>query len=320
MHIDKPMIERFKELSVGYLTGSLSEQEADEFVRLYRSSPDYVRIYDEMERVHAGGLVIRYEGEKAINYTIVKSRIAKATKRRRAFTVMSSVAAAVVACLLKLNYLWGVREAQVRQSDMVCRQVEEDTHMILPDGSGVWIKAGSSLSFHSEKFETERSVTLIGEACFDVRHDMYHPFVVKTQSMNVKVLGTVFNVNTMGTDQLVETTLARGSIVIQDVQGKDVLFVRPGQQVIYEGSENFQVNELRAWEYLLDRYGTVTIPDAPLSEIVDVLERVYGGRITVDIPQGVCPIVTFGFNKGDDCKEVIERLRIISGCGVTMSE
>lgn len=320
MHTDIPMIERFKELSVGYLTGSLSEQEADEFVRLYRSSPEYVEIFDETERIYADSLVIRYEGEKAVNYTIVKSRIAKASKRRTVFTIWASVAAAVVACLFTLNYLWGVRETQIQQSDMVCRQVAEDTHMILPDGSGVWVKAGSSLSFHPDKFETERTVTLEGEACFDVRHDMYHPFVVKTQSMNVKVLGTVFNVNTMGTGKAVETTLARGSIVIQDILGKDVLFVRPGQQVIYEGCENFEVNELRAWEYLLDRYGTVTIPDAPLSEIVDVLERVYGGRITVDIPPGVCPIVTFGFNKGDDCKEVIDRLRIISGCGVTMSK
>lgn len=320
MHIDKPMIERFKELSVGYLTGSLSEQEAEEFVRLYRSSLEYVEIFDETERIYADSLVIRYEGERAVNYTIVKSRIARVAKRRKTLAIWSSVAAAVVVCLFTLNYLWGVRETQIQQSDMVCRQVAEDTHLILPDGSGVWVKAGSSLSFHPDRFETERTVTLEGEACFDVRHDMYHPFIVRTESMNVKVLGTVFNVNTMGECKAVETTLARGSIVIQDVQGNDVLFVRPGQQVIYEGSENFEVNELRAWEYLLDRYGTVTIPDAPLSEIVDVLERVYGGRITVDIPQGVCPIVTFGFNKGDDCNEVIDRLRIISGCGVTMSE
>ena len=55
------------------------------------------------------------------------------------------------------------------------------------------------------------------------------------------------------------------------------------------------------------------------AEIVDVLERVYGRKITVAIPKGVCPIVTFGFNKGDDCKEVIERLGIVSGCGVSMS-
>lgn len=319
MHNNIPMIERFKELSVGYLTGSLSEQEADEFVRIYRSSPEFVKIFDETERLYTDSLVIRYEGEKAINYTVVKSRIDKASKRRKIFAFVSSVAAAAAICLFVLNRFQSTMEEQVLQSDMVCRQAVEDIHMILPDGSGVSLKAGSVLSYNSERFETERIVSLDGEACFDVRHDRYHPFVVKTESMNVKVLGTIFNVNTKKEDKVVETTLACGSIVIQDAQGDDILFVHPGQQVVFENRDNIRINELRAWEYLLDRYGTVTIPDAPLSEIVDVLERVYGRKITVSIPKGVCPIVTFGFNKGDDFKEVIERLGIVSGCGVSMS-
>lgn len=116
-----------------------------------------------------------------------------------------------------------------------------------------------------------------------------------------------------------ETTLARGSIVLQDFSGNDVLFVHPGQQVVYEDKENIRINELRAWEYLLERYGTVTIPDAPLSEITDVLERVYGVSIEVNIPDGICPIVTFGFNKGDGCNEVLERLQMISGCSVSVA-
>jgi ferric-dicitrate binding protein FerR (iron transport regulator) len=317
MHIDIPMIERFKELAVGYLTGSLSEHEADEFVRLYRSSPEFVKIFDETERLYTDSMIIRFEGERTINYAVVKSRIEKASRRRRFFAVLSSVAAAVVVGLFTLNHLWTNADEQILQQDMVCRQVTDDTHMILPDGSSVSLKAGSVLSYNPERFETERLVSLEGEACFDVRHDMYRPFVVKTESMNVKVLGTVFNVNTMRPGKIVETTLARGSIVIQDVKGEDLLFVRPGQQVIYEGSEHIKVNELRAWEYLLERYGTVTIPDAPLSEIVDVLERVYGRKIVVAIPEGVCPMVTFGFNKGDECSEVIERLAIVSGCKVS---
>ena len=320
MHIDKPMIERFKELSIGYLTGSLSEQETDEYVRLYRSSPEYVKIYVEIERAYTSGLVIRYEGEKAINFAIVQARIAKTSKRKKVFAIVASVAAAVVACILNVNYLWGEQETLIQHSDILCRQVEEDTNIILPDGSWVWVKAGSSLSYDPDKFESERTVILDGEACFDVRHDMYHPFIVRTESVSVKVLGTVFNVNTRKEYKAIETTLARGSVVIQDVQGEDILFVHPGQQVVFENRENFKVNELRAWEYLLERYGTVTIPDAPMSEIVEVLERVYGVKIAVDIPPSVCPIVTFGFNKGDDCKEVIERLRIISGCGVSVSK
>lgn len=319
MHNNIPMMDRFKELSVGYLTGGLSEQEADEFVRIYRSSPEFVKIFDETERLYTDGLVIRYEGEKAINYTVVKSRIDKASKRRKIFAFVSSVAAAAAICLFALSRSQSTVEETVPQSDLVSRQATEDTYMILPDGSSVSLKAGSVLSYNSERFEIERLVSLEGEACFDVRHDRYHPFVVKTKSMNIKVLGTLFNVSTNKAEDLVETTLARGSIVIQDVQGNDVLLVRPGQQVVFEDKDNIQVSELCVWEYLLESYGTVTIPDAPLSEIVNVLERVYEKKITVDMKKGECPVVTFGFNRGDDIREVVERLRIVSGCGISMS-
>ncbi len=312
------MIERFKELSVGYLAGNLSEQDAVEFARLYRSSSEYVKTFDEIERVYTAGLVIRYEGERTINYSIVKSKIAKSSKRRKIFAIISSVAAVLVVSLLATDILWRANETPIHKSEIISHYVSEDTHLILPDGSGVRIKAGSTLSFSPDQFEADRSVTLEGEACFDVRHDIYRPFIVKTSSLHVKVLGTVFNVNTMGHNAGVETTLARGSILIQDIHGEDVLFVHPGQQVIFENREQFIVNELRAWEYLLERYGTVTIPDAALTEIVGVLERVYGRRISVDIPKGACPIVTFGFNKGDDIREVLERLKMISGCGVSV--
>lgn len=315
MHNDTPMIEHFKELSIGYLTGNLSEQEALEFARLYNSSSEYVKVFDEVEKTYTAGLVVRYEGVKIINYSIVKARIEKASRRRRIVAWISSAAAVVF--LFAFGGLWYLNDSEVAQTEMLSRNIMEDSHIILPDGSGVWVKSGSTLSYDPETFESERTVTLKGEACFDVRHDMYHPFVVRTETMNVKVLGTIFNVNTQTQGNGVETTLARGSIVLQDFSGNDVLFVHPGQQVIYEDKENIRINELRAWEYLLDRYGTVTIPDAPLSEITDVLERVYGVRISVSIPDGVCPIVTFGFNKGDGCDEVLERLQMISGCSVS---
>lgn len=317
MHNDTPMIEHFKELAIGYLTGNLSEQEALEFARLYRSSPEYVKVFDDVERTYTAGLVVRYEGEKIINYSIVKARIEKASRRRRGIARISSAAA--VALLFAFWGLWYISDSEVDQPEMLSHSIVEDSHVILPDGSGVWVKSGSTLTYDPETFESERTVTLKGEACFDVRHDMYHPFVVRTETMNVKVLGTIFNVNTETEGNGVETTLARGSIVLQDFSGNDVLFVHPGQQVVYEDKENIRINELRAWEYLLERYGTVTIPDAPLSEITDVLERVYGVSIDVDIPDGVCPIVTFGFNKGDGCYEVLERLQMISGCDVAVA-
>ena len=135
MHNDTPMIEHFKELAIGYLTGNLSEQEALEFARLYRSSPEYVKVFDDVERTYTAGLVVRYEGEKIINYSIVKARIEKASRRRRGIARISSAAA--VALLFAFWGLWYISDSEVDQPEMLSHSIVEDSHVILPDGSGV---------------------------------------------------------------------------------------------------------------------------------------------------------------------------------------
>ena len=84
---------------------------------------------------------------------------------------------------------------------------------VLPDGTKVWLNAESKLSYNAGMLtEQFRSVRLEGEAFFDVAHDKRHPFIVNTDKMSIKVLGTAFNVEAYPNEEKSTATLIRGSI------------------------------------------------------------------------------------------------------------
>ncbi len=84
--------------------------------------------------------------------------------------------------------------------------------MSLSDGSVVWLNAGSSLSYNKDFSDKFREVYLKGEAYFEVTPDSLKPFVVKSESLNVKVLGTTFNVRTYEDENLVNVVLRTGRV------------------------------------------------------------------------------------------------------------
>lgn len=126
------------------------------------------------------------------------------------------------------------------------KQVEGDTglaavttkfgsrsNMQLPDGSKVWLNSGSTITY-DKKFGNEiREVTLSGEAFFDVVRNPEKPFIIHTQSMDVKVLGTQFNVKSYANDKLSEASLINGSIeIILKRKGSEKILLKPNYKLV----------------------------------------------------------------------------------------
>jgi transmembrane sensor len=107
----------------------------------------------------------------------------------------------------------------------------------LPDGTIVWLNSDSRLSYDMYMNQKEqRSVMLTGEASFDVKHDKKHPFIVHTDKIAVKVLGTAFNIKAYPEDKKSITTLLRGSIELS-------VNSRPQQKIILSPAEKFTLIE-----------------------------------------------------------------------------
>jgi transmembrane sensor len=107
----------------------------------------------------------------------------------------------------------------------------------LPDGSGVWLNALSSLSYPTRFTGPERAVTLNGEGYFEIKPNAQQPFVVKSGTQQVQVLGTHFNVNAYTDESAIKTTLLEGAVKVSNGSGSYLM--APGEQVI-AGRDNHQ--------------------------------------------------------------------------------
>lgn len=110
------------------------------------------------------------------------------------------------------------------------------TKITLPDGSQVWINSGSKLTYTDFFKGSTRDVQLDGEAYFDVVKDAAHPFIVHTWGIDIKVLGTAFNVKAYKAEPVVEATLIHGSIEVinQNRPGAPGVMLKPHEKLIYK--------------------------------------------------------------------------------------
>jgi ferric-dicitrate binding protein FerR (iron transport regulator) len=107
--------------------------------------------------------------------------------------------------------------------------------MTLSDGSKVWLNAGSILYFDDSFNGQHRTLSLQGEAYFEVAHDKKHPFLVKTSDITIAALGTAFNVKAYPEEDKVETTLVEGSVRIETNASthNEPVILQPNQKAIY---------------------------------------------------------------------------------------
>jgi transmembrane sensor len=103
----------------------------------------------------------------------------------------------------------------------------------LPDGSKLWLNAGSKVKYTNVTAGGQRELTLTGEAFFDVKHDPAHPFIIHTGRLDIKVLGTSFNIKAYPNDSTIETTLINGKVEIDWPGGSgEGIVLRPQEKVV----------------------------------------------------------------------------------------
>ena len=144
--------------------------------------------------------------------------------------------------------------------------------IVLYDGSLVWLNAGSELSYPNTFVENQRVVYLKGEAYFDVTKDRSHPFIVKTISSEISVLGTSFNVNAR--ENSCVTTLVEGRVRMKHGI-KDSVELRAGQQAWVAGTEKIRVQEVDTRYYTSWMNNMFAFRETSLREIATVLEDWY---------------------------------------------
>lgn len=162
------------------------------------------------------------------------------------------------------------------------------SRVLLSDGTTVWLNAGSRLIYPSKFTGKRREIILSGEAFFDVYKNPDQPFIVKTNDMDVKVLGTRFNISAYPEDTTVQTVLEEGAITFHSDGSqwfvKD-LELKPNQMAIYnKRRKDTKIYEVNAGFYSSWTKGLLSFEDANLYSILKKLERYYNVRFHFDDP------------------------------------
>lgn len=151
-----------------------------------------------------------------------------------------AVAASFIAAITLLYWLSGSSQqnlplASEKPANEITVGHGSRTRIQLPDGSQVWINSGSTLTYENFYKSNTREVQLNGEAYFDVVKDPEHPFIVHTSGIDIKVLGTAFNVKAYKSESTIEATLIHGSIEVinKNRPGTPKIMLKPHEKLVY---------------------------------------------------------------------------------------
>jgi ferric-dicitrate binding protein FerR (iron transport regulator) len=153
-------------------------------------------------------------------------------RRLRPWMAAASVLLLVVASWLVLNRKND--DAPAPRAEQIEARKGSRSKSILPDGTTVWLNAGSKLVYENDFSGATREVKLEGEAFFDVVKQPERPFIVHTSGIAIKVLGTAFNVKAYPEDKNVETTLYRGAVKVfrQEESEQKAVQLRPNEKLV----------------------------------------------------------------------------------------
>ncbi|MEO6284165.1 MAG: FecR domain-containing protein [Dyadobacter sp.] len=241
-------------------------------------------------------------------------------KRFNYFKISSWVAAASVAVLIGLGYFFvGKNNEKKTHTRLVYTEKvsgkDQIVNLTLPDGSQVWLNKSSKIAFPKAFEADQREVYLEGEAFFEVVPNPSKPFIVHSDKVSTRVLGTSFNVKAYKGQELASVSVATGKVeVSKEIERGTPIKVTqltPQQELVIntEKDETYidivSTFDIGSWrrEQLVFRNNTYT-------EVIASLEKQY--NVTIEVKNkdlNHCRVMA-SFNEGANLKSVLELLSI----------
>jgi ferric-dicitrate binding protein FerR (iron transport regulator) len=215
-----------------------------------------------------------------------------------------------------LNYTSTDRSG--RGSDMIYNELRTPRgggyNLRLSDGTGVWLNAGSSIRFPVAFAGNSRQVFLEGEAYFEVSHNG-EPFIVSTADMDVRVLGTSFNVSAYSDEDQFRTTLVEGKVSVELKAEEDALskslVLEPDHQAIYNRSESEILEvEVIAAQYTSWMRGKLEFHNESLEQVMKRLARWYDFEYDFENPEARDFHFSARLDKAENISTIMEMLEM----------
>jgi len=272
---------------------------------------------------------------------VQKANLVQTPVQKKYYTIWYGVAAAAVLffCLLFRSN----EDPRLKPVNHTVSTKPGDKATInLPDGSKVWLNGNSKITYAEDFKNKTREVYLTGEAFFDVAKDKTKPFIIHTRTINLKVLGTAFNVRSYDNEKETETALVHGSVEVTLRNSPDQkIILKPGEKLLVKNTsvdtatkhkkqkpdEEIPIVVLTNMHY----YGAdssavetswtkneLVFNDEPLDKIALNLERWFNVRIIIKSESLKKVRYTATIEDDDRLEDFLEALRIAEGFHYTI--
>ncbi|MBO9586610.1 MAG: FecR domain-containing protein [Flavobacterium sp.] len=251
-----------------FLEGKYSPKGQEMWNKWYDRTDDF---FDNMEMVQSDRSKLKKE-----------LRQIKNTNKVIALHYKNWAVAASLVFLIGLSVFF-YQTSNAVESKQFAVKLGEHAHIKLSDGTQIWLNAGSVLKYPIAFKGGTREVYLSGEAFFDVAKDKKHPFIIHTNKMDTKVLGTSFNVQAYPDQTTQEVSVATGRVNVKSTVTEENVYVTPGQKAVFKSQDNklqafkdIPVNNISLW-----RKNIMVFEETPLPEVVATINRNYNVSIEV---------------------------------------
>ncbi|MCI6414558.1 FecR family protein [Butyricimonas virosa] len=187
----------------------------------------------------------------------------------------------------------------------------------LSDGTIVKMNVGSELTFPSVFTGDHRIVELSGEAYFDVTHSTI-PFIVRSKNMDVKVLGTTFNMMVYPEEPVINTTLISGKVIVTCHSDKDSItqtaVLTPGMQANYQKEvQRLEINPVDCEYHTAWTKGELSFENASIEEIMRIISRNYNLKIVFDSEELKAIKCFISIRKEKGFEEILKVINMATG-------
>ena len=183
--------------------------------------------------------------------------------------------------------------------------------LTLQDGTNVWLNSQTQLIYPAVFSDTERRVSVEGEAFFEVAPGKSKPFIISSQGVEMKVLGTKFNVYSYPQDKHIQTSLIEGSLQVYFAQSDQKgVILKPDEQVTIKGG-SMQVSPISRHDHFLWKEGIYSFDNEKLIDILKKLEIYFDVKILIEDPSIYEWEYTGKFRQRDGIDQILRMIQRI---------
>ena len=299
-----------------YFQGELSTNERAELLKLIENDDVLKQEFIRFQNLHAithlsSHSINRDEGQQHFH------SFSQQIKRKAQRKIISNVFKyAAVAVILIASTVWATLYFSDNVQDITTNTLYvpagQRAQLTLQDGTEVWLNAQSTLKYPSHFSKRSREVEITGEAFFDVAKDTKRPFIVSTQHIDMRVLGTQFNVYSYPEAGYIQTDLVEGSLMVYEKESPQAsVTLNPAEQVVVKDGK-MSVGKIENADYFLWKNGIYTFDNERLLDIIEKLQLYYDVKIIVKDPEIFNVRYTGKFRQRDGIDEIlriIQRIR-----------